>query len=501
MAPEVTLENITVRFGALTALDNVSLTLVPGERHAVVGENGAGKSTLMKVLFGALYPNEGRVLLDGFETRFTTPRDAIAAGVGMVHQHFDLVSPFTVWENVVLGAEPRTPFGALDSGSARERVARLADESRLDIDPDARVETLSVAAQQRTEILKALWRDAKVLILDEPTAVLAPAEARELWAITERLASAGRSLIFITHKLDEVMAHADRVTVLRRGKSILNGVPKSETSPEMLALAMVGEATAEPIATGRTTAPAARPLLQLQRLSAGPRLNGVSLEVFPGEILGLAGVDGSGQTELIAALAGLIEAQGKALISGTDLLALTIRQRRALGLGFLPDDRLRLALTPGATLTETAVLGRQRDTEFQGKFGLLKRKAMERFTTECIERFDVRGGSPFTPVHSLSGGNQQKLVLARELSRKPSLLLAAQPTRGLDFTATAFVHQALRVERDRGAAIMVSSLDLSELLALCDRIAVLLSGKLVGIVHRADANEEKLGQLMTGAMA
>lgn len=501
MAPEVTLENITVRFGALTALDNVSLTLAPGERHAVVGENGAGKSTLMKVLFGALPPNDGRILLNGFEAHFASPRDAIAAGVGMVHQHFDLIGSFTVWENVVLGAEPRTASGALDSSAARERVARLADESRLDIDPDERVDTLSVAAQQRTEILKALWRDAKVLILDEPTAVLAPAEARELWAITERLATAGRSLVFITHKLDEVMAHADRVSVLRRGKSILNGIPIAETTPEALATAMVGESTAEPAALERTTTPGDRSLLQLQRVSAGPRLAGVSFEVFPGEILGLAGVDGSGQTELIAALAGLIEAQGKALISGTDLLTLPIRHRRALGVGFLPDDRLRLALAPNATLTETAVLGRQRDTEFLGKFGLLKRKAMERFTTECIERFDVRGGSPNTLVRSLSGGNQQKLVLARELSRKPSLLLAAQPTRGLDFAATAFVHRALRAERDRGAAILLSSLDLGELLALCDRIAVLLSGKLVGIVNRADATEEKLGQMMTGATA
>ena len=502
--PSVRLESVTVRFGALTALDGVSLNLQPGERHAVVGENGAGKSTLMKVLFGQLAPTEGRVLLDGAPVSFSSPRDAISQGIGMVHQHFDLIGPFTVAENVVLGAEPRR--GALlDRETALQQVAQLAERSGLGISPTLPVETLSVAGQQRVEILKALYRDARVLILDEPTAVLSPTEARELWTIVERLAGEGRSIVFITHKLDEVMAHADWVTVLRRGKLIAEGVPTAETTPDALATAMVGESVArEPIEYAPPPSNTPKPTLVVKNLHVrGNRgdeaVRGVSLDIFPGEIVGLAGVDGSGQTELIEALVGLRKSEGKASLSGADLLALKIAGRRALGLGFLPDDRLRFALAPSMRIDETAVLGRHREHEFAGPLGVLKLAARTRFTAERIKTFDVRGAEPGGIVGSLSGGNQQKLVLARELSRKPSVLLAAQPTRGLDLAATAFVHDALRAERARGAAVLVSSLDLSELLGLCDRIAVMREGKIVGVLPRRDATEESLGSLMTGA--
>ena len=503
VAPTVRLEDVTVRFGELTALQSVSLTLEPGKRHAVVGENGAGKSTLMKVLFGQLAPNEGRMLLDGKPVVFSSPRDAISRGIGMVHQHFDLIGPFTVAENVVLGAEPRRGI-LLDRATASKQVTYLAERSGLGISPSARVEDLSVAGQQRVEILKALYRDARVLILDEPTAVLSPPEAKELWAIVERLAGEGRSVVFITHKLGEVMAHADRVTVLRRGKLILEGVPISETTPEALAVAMVGESVARETVEYAPPSIGSKPALIVKSLSVrGGRgdeaVRSVSLDVFPGEIVGLAGVDGSGQTELIEALVGLRKAEGKASLSGADLLALGVAGRRALGLGFLPDDRLRLALAPSMRIDESAVLGRHREREFAGKLGVLKLSARTRFAAERIVAFDVRGAEPGGIVGSLSGGNQQKLVLARELSRKPSLLLAAQPTRGLDFAATAFVHDALRAERARGAAILVSSLDLSELLALCDRIAVMREGRLAGILPRREATEETLGVLMTGA--
>ncbi len=504
LTPQVRLDAISVRFGALQALSEVSLTLHPGERHAIVGENGAGKSTLMNVLFGKLAPTTGRLFLDGVEQTLSSPREAMGAGIGMVHQHFDLIGPFTVWENVVLGAEPTASGGRLDRAQARAQVAALAERSQLKIDPDARVETLSVAGQQRTEILKALWRDARVLILDEPTAVLAPSEARELWATVERLSDEGRSIVFITHKLSEVMAHADRVSVLRRGECVVAGVSTTETTPELLAQAMVGTSESAPAPSAPAERNRAGMTLQLKNLHVrGTRgdeaVQGITLEVLPGEILGLAGVDGSGQTELIEAIAGLRPATGSATLAGTDLLALSVAQRRAMGVSLLPDDRLRLALAPSQSVAETAVLGRQREPGFSGRFGLLRVAKIQAFTTERIAAFDVRGAEPESRVGALSGGNQQKLVLARELSRQPTLLLASQPTRGLDFAATSFVHGALRAERDRGAAILLASLDLSELLELCDRIAVFLAGKIVGVVRRADATEERLGQLMTGA--
>ncbi len=514
--PSVSLRGISVAFGPVAALDNVDLDLAPGTRHAVVGENGAGKSTLMKVLFGLLRPDSGQVIIGGQPLRFASPRAAIALGIGMVHQHFELIPPFTVAENVVLGAEPGAIGGVLDRKAAEAAVAALAQESGLPIDPAARVEDLSVAAQQRVEILKALYRRARVLILDEPTAVLAPSEARDLWAATARLSEAGSTVVFITHKLDEVIAHADTVTVLRRGRRVLSS-PIVETSPAKLAAAMIGEsataaATASrPIPTPPSSSAATEGkgssagVLSVRGLTVRERrgevvVDNVSLDLRGGEILGIAGVDGSGQGELIETLAGLRTAdKGKITLMGQDIDAFSVAQRRAAGIGYVPEDRHHRALVLPFSVEENVVLGRHRERLYSSKAGLLKRGTITGFLQERAAAFDVRGATPGTPARALSGGNQQKLVLARELSRKPAVLLASQPTRGLDFAASAFVHDALRAERDRGAAVLVQSLDLAEVLALSDRVAVMLRGKVVAVLKRAEATEAKIGALMTGA--
>lgn len=494
--PEIRLQNITVRFGSVVALEEVSLHLPPGERIAVVGENGAGKSTLMKVLFGLLVPEAGSVQVGGAAVRFASPRDAIAAGIGMVQQHFDLIPPFTVTENIVLGSEPRAGL-RLDRNRADAEVAALSRESGLLVSPTLRVEELSVAAQQRVEILKALWRKARVLILDEPTATLAPSEARELWSATRHLSEQGVTIVFITHKLDEVMANADRVMVLRRGKQVLTK-PIAETNPAELAAAMVGGPASGPLP--RVVEEEGRPKrgelvqgagLTLQNLTVCNdrgvvKLSELSLTVAPGEIVGVAGVDGSGQTELIEALVGLRMPQG-GTITGPEPL------------GFIAEDRHRHAVVQSLSLAENIVLGRHRDPEFVGGGGLQKRGAIRQFLTERVAAFDVRGAdSSQAPMRSLSGGNQQKLVLARELSKKPKVIVAAQPTRGLDFAATAFVHERLREAARDGAAVLVQSLDLGEILALSDRVAVLFEGKLAGILTRNEATEERIGALMTG---
>nr|WP_281380186.1 ABC transporter ATP-binding protein [Armatimonas rosea] len=470
-------------------MDDVSLALPPGARVAVVGENGAGKSTLMKVLFGLLPPDSGQLRLGTVPTRFSSPREAIAAGIGMVQQHFDLIPSFTVAENIVLGGEPRAGL-RLDRNRAEAEVAWLSRESGLLVSPTLRVEELSVAAQQRVEILKALYRKARVLILDEPTATLAPPEARELWAATRRLSESGVTVVFITHKLDEVMANADSVTVLRRGKHILT-TKTAETTPQELAAAMVGTHPPNPLPSPKEGGARVGEGLTLQNLTVrndrgAVALRGVSLTVAPGEIVGIAGVDGSGQTELIEAVVGLRVPE-----SGT------IQAPAAVG--FIPEDRHRHAVAQSFTLAENAVLGRHREAAFVGAGGIVKQGAVRAFLAERASAFDVRGGDqPKAAMRSLSGGNQQKLVLARELSKSPKLIVASQPTRGLDFAATAFVHERLREAAQSGAAVLVQSLDLAEVLALSDRVAVLFEGKLVGIVERAEATEERIGALMTG---
>ncbi|WP_395088650.1 ABC transporter ATP-binding protein [Armatimonas sp.] len=490
-APSIQLANITVRFGAVTALEDISLALPPGERIAVIGENGAGKSTLMRVLFGLLQPDSGELRLEGSATRFSSPRAAINAGIGMVQQHFELIAPFTVTENIILGSEPCHGM-QINLPEAHAQIQRLAEESGLAVDPRARVEELSVAAQQRVEILKALYRKARVLILDEPTATLAPPETRDLWAATRRLTALGVTVVFITHKLSEVMAHADSVTVLRRGKHILTA-KTSETTTQELAVAMVGSSREEGQRSGERASEGAG--LTLHNLTVRNdrgvvALENLTLSVAPGEIMGVAGVDGSGQTELIEVIVGLRQPE-----SGT-----IERGGKEAAIGFIPEDRHRHGVVQSFSLAENIVLGRHRETSFRGVGGVMKKNALREFLAECVATFDVRGAEqPSAPMHSLSGGNQQKLVLARELSKNPRVIVASQPTRGLDFAATAFVHERLREAADNGAAVLVQSLDLSEVLTLSDRVAVLLEGKLVGVVDRAEATEERIGALMTGA--
>lgn len=512
--PQVALQNISVTFGSVAALENVSLTLAPGSRHAVVGENGAGKSTMMKVLFGLLVPTTGTVLVDNTPRHFSSPADAIARGIGMVQQHFELIGSFTVAQNIVLGAEQTRIGGAfLSAREAENTVRALGQESGLPVDPHARVDELSVAAQQRVEILKALYRKVRVLILDEPTASLAPAEARDLWAATRRLSNAGTTVVFVTHKLSDVMVHADEVTVLRKGRHVF-GEKTSDTNPAALAQAMIGgETKAVTITANAATnneagaSSAGKEVLSLANvIIKGWRgenaVEDVSLQIRAGEIMGLAGVDGSGQLELIETILGLRPLSGGQIrLNGKDISRLPTRARREKGVGYVPEDRHHRALVLPMTCEENAVLGRHREMAFAGATGIIKQSAVRTFTEEKGVAFDVRGMQLGLPVKNLSGGNQQKLVLARELSRRPPLLLVSHPTRGLDFAASAFVYEQLRNERDRGAAILLHSLDLDEVLRLSDRVAVMLAGKIVGVLIIADATEKTVGALMTGANA
>lgn len=522
--PHVLLQGITVRFGSAVALDDVTLDLPPGARHAVVGENGAGKSTLMKVLFGLLAPTRGQVFVNDTLVSFASPGDALARGIGMVQQHFDLIAPFTVTENITLGTEPLRG-GFLDNRAARAAVVALSEQSGLAVPPDARIETLSVATQQRVEILKALYRRARVLILDEPTAVLSPQEARDLWAATRRLTRQGVTVVFIAHKLDEVLANADDVTVLRRGHKIVTTSVAATNAPR-LAQAMIGgvptvQATNRAVVARqqRRDTEATPPRLRLRDITVNdergaPAVRSASLDIFAGEIVGLAGVDGSGQRELLEAIVGL-----RKLASGTvemrddeqafsstnaiRLDALSVRARRDLGLAYIAEDRQRDAVVGPLTCAENFVLGRHREPLYVGGIfnALLRLPVIASAFQKQAKVWDVRGGNDNPPARALSGGNQQKLVMARELGRDGvRLVVAAQPTRGLDFSASAFVHEALRgVAAEQGAAVLVQSLDLGELLALSDRIAVLRGGEIVAVLPREEATEILVGQWMTGA--
>ncbi|MDX1931067.1 MAG: ABC transporter ATP-binding protein [Capsulimonadales bacterium] len=508
-APEIRLEKIRVTFGQTNAVDAVDLVLRPGERHAVVGENGAGKSTLMRVLFGLRAPTAGEIRLDGQPVRFRSPADAMRQGIGMVQQHFELIDSFTVAENILLGDErAAVAHGRFDRRRASALVADLARAQGLPIDPESRVADLTVAARQRVEILKALYRRARVLILDEPTAVLTPDEARELWQGVRRLSASGTTVVFVTHHLDDVMAHADTVTVLRLGRRVLTA-PTSETNPTVLARAMVGDDTLLPSdATGEpSTAPTepSAPILEIRHLTVGSdrgndAVRDVSLIVHPGEIVGIAAVEGSGETELLEAILGLRGiASGQILFRGQDVAGLSVAERREAGMGFVPPDRHRQAIVPPLSCAENLILGQQRTRRFRGLASFLRAPEMAVFFHEQVKAFDVRGAAPHLALRHLSGGNQQKLVLARELSRQPALLIAAQPTRGLDFAATAFVRSTLVRERERGCAVLLQSVDPEELLSLSDRIVVLRAGRVSGMTARREATLERIGRWMTGA--
>ena len=504
-APAVRMRGICRRFGSCVANDDVSLELAPGEIHAIVGENGAGKSTLMQVLYGLLQPDAGRIEVAGEAVRLRGPEDAMRLGLGMVHQHFMLVEPMTVAENVTLGREPRAAFGAFRPREAERVVAELSRRHRLPVDPGARISQLSVGAQQRVEILKALYRGARVLILDEPTAVLTPQEVDELFAVLRALRGDGVTIVLITHKLAEVRALADRVTVMRGGR-VVGGGPMAEMTVERMTELMVGHVPA-PLAARAGHAPGAVALaatgLEVRDSRGLPAVRGVSLAVRAGEILGIAGVEGNGQHELVECLAGLREAAGGTLEIGGRAVAGGARAPRDAGLAHIPSDRLHRGLVPDMTLAENLVLGRQRDRGLQPGpwFG---GRALERLAAPRLVEFDVRPPAPGQRAARLSGGNQQKLIAARELSaRVPGApatvaILAAHPTRGVDLGAIDFLHRRLLAERDAGRAVLLVSSELSEILALSDRILVLYEGRVVHETTPAATDERTLGLHMTG---
>jgi ABC-type uncharacterized transport system ATPase subunit len=496
--PVLELRKITKRFPGVLANDAVDFDLRRSEVHALLGENGAGKSTLMNVLYGLYHPDEGEILINGQPIRLGSPHAAIEHGIGMVHQHFMLIPVMTVAENIVLAAEPRTGAILFDVAEAEKRVRDLSAQFGLAVNPHARIESITVGQQQRVEILKALYRGAEILILDEPTAVLTPQEADELFKIVESLKSQGKSIIFISHKLNEVREIADRVTVLRRGKKI-STVPAGATEEE-LARMMVGREVL--LRVDKTRAQPGAPLLEVEDLHVHDdrgleAVKGVSLQVRAGEIVGLAGVDANGQTELIDALTGLRKvSNGRIVLAGTDISHADARDALDAGAGHIPEDRQRRGLVLDFTLAENLAL-HDYDREPDSKYGILFPNRLIARARAVLQQFDVRGGGPTTRAAALSGGNQQKVVLAREIDRDPRVLIAAQPTRGLDVGAIEFVHRRLVEERDEGRAILLVSLELEEILSLSDRILVIYEGRIVG-EYPPDTSDHELGIAMTG---
>ncbi len=497
----ISLRNIHKRFGAVTALDDVSLDIGTGEVLALVGENGAGKSTLMNVLYGLYQADSGEVLVDGQPVRLRSPRDAIAKGIGMVHQHFMLVPTLTVAENVVLGREP-SRWGRMDLDRACQEVAATCERFGFKLDPRARVDTLSVGSQQKVEIVKALHRGAQVLILDEPTAVLTPQEADDLFRVARGLAAGGRTVVFISHKLREVLSVAERVAVMRRGRLVAE-VRAANTQPQELAALMVGESRMPLSETQTYHPPGGEKLLEVKELQARgedgrPALQGVSLEVHAGEIVGIAGVDGNGQRELAEVLTGLraLDGGGGTLLGGP-LTGLTPAGARGRGVGHVPEDRLWRAVVKAMTVEENVALGRQAQAPFARGLQVDFAGRRER-TAALLKAYDVRPPDPEVRLQALSGGNQQKVVVARELDAAPKLLVVVQPTRGLDIGAVAQVQAKLREARDKGAGVLLVSLDLEEVLALADRIYVFFEGRITGTFTRPEFDEREIGRRMLG---
>lgn len=492
------LRGITKRFGSLTANDAIDLVVEPGEIHALLGENGAGKSTLMNVLYGLYHPDEGEILVDGEPVRFGGPGDAMAAGIGMVHQHFMLIPVFTVAENVELGHERTSRFGFLDRRSARKEVEQVSAKYGLAVPADALVQDLPVGVQQRVEIVKALVRDARVLILDEPTAVLTPQETDDLMDVMRTLKEAGTSIVFITHKLREVRAVADRITVIRRGKVI--GEAKPDASAAELASMMVGRPVKlnidkEPAEPGDTVIAADG--IRIVDDAGQVLVDDVSFEVRSGEIYALAGVQGNGQTELTEALVGLSRIErGTVTIAGKDVTRGKVNDILDSGVGYVPEDRLHDGLVSSFTVAENLVLNSYDTPPFSNSFSLDLKKIQQN-AEERVAEYDVRTGSIEHPAATLSGGNQQKVVLARELSRPLKVLIVAQPTRGLDVGSMEFVHQRIVAERDNGAAVILVSSELDEVLGLADRIGVMYRGKIIGEVP-GGTDAEQVGLLMAG---
>jgi ABC-type uncharacterized transport system ATPase subunit len=497
--PVLELAGITKRFPGVVANDSVDFDLRRGEVHALLGENGAGKSTLMNIVYGLYHPDEGQIRINGQPVTIGSPRGAIDHGIGMVHQHFMLIPVMTVAENIVLASEPRRGSVLLDYDAAEERVRLISTAYGLAVDPRARIENITVGQQQRVEILKALYRDAEILILDEPTAVLTPQEAEELFAIIRGLTEQHKSIIFISHKLNEVLEIADRITVLRRGKKI-ETVEAEGATEAGLARLMVGREVL--LRVEKEPSKPGEPVLQVEDLSVLDdrglqAVRNVSFDVKAGEIVGIAGVDGNGQTELIDGLTGLRDvAAGRVLVAGEDVTNESTKEYLDAGLGHIPEDRQRRGLVLEFSLAENIAL-HDYDSPPDSRLGwLFPRKIVAR-ARRLLQEFDVRGGGPQTRASALSGGNQQKVILAREVSRGPRVLIAAQPTRGLDVGAIEFVHRRLVEQRDAGKAVLLVSLELEEVLSLSDRVLVMYEGEIVG-EYPPSVTQEELGVAMTG---
>jgi len=495
----IEMKGISKSFPGVKANDNINLTVNEGEIHVLLGENGAGKSTLMNILYGLYTPDEGEIFVKGKKVVISNPNVAISLGIGMVHQHFMLVPPFTVAENIILGSEPRKGL-SLDMNRAIEEVLELSKKYELKVDPNAKVQDITVGMQQRVEILKTLYRGAEILILDEPTAVLTPQEIKELGIILKSLVSQGKSIILITHKLKEVMSMSDKVTIIRSGK-VIDTLKTSETSIEELAEKMVGRKVS--FAVKKDDAKIGKPILQVKGLKALDNrgleaVKGVDLEVRSGEILGIAGVDGNGQNELIQAITGLRRTEkGQVLINGKDVTNLSTKEIIDSGLGYIPEDRHKRGLILNFPLYENSILGSQRSKKFKKGIGMDYKKIRD-YAKKLIKEFDVRTPSEKVFAKSLSGGNQQKMIIARELDRDPVLLIASQPTRGLDVGAIEFVHQRLIEQRNKGKAVLLVSLELDEIMDLSDRIAVMYDGKIIDTVNAKETNELELGIMMAG---
>ena len=494
------LKNIVKRFGSVVANNNVNLSVRKGEIHAIVGENGAGKSTIMKILYGLYHPDEGEIILNGEIIHKNTPENSIKHGIGMVHQHFMLIPPLTVAENVMLGVET-SKKGVLDIKAACEKIKKLSDEFNLNIDPEKKIEELSVGENQRVEIIKVLYRSANTLILDEPTAVLTPQEVGEFFRVIKNLVKGGKTVIIITHKLDEVMQLSDRVTVMKQGKTV-GTVETKKTNPRELAKMMVGRDILLKVHKNPPTI--GEQILSITGLTVlknrnVPALNDVSFEIKSGEILGIAGVEGNGQTELIEAIMGLNLKKiksGSIKLFGKEISGCTTDERLVGGISHIPEDRHKRGLILDFSIKDNLILGQQRDFT---KSGFLKQKQIDGHSEKLIKTFDIRPADRETAVSGLSGGNQQKVIIAREFNRKFDFLLAAQPTRGVDIGAIEFIHRQIIKARDSGKAVLLISAELSEILSLSDRVAVLYKGKIVKQVESSKTNENELGMFMTGA--
>ena len=494
--------NITKVFPGIVANDNITLQLKKGEIHALLGENGAGKSTLMSVLFGLYQPEKGEIHMDGKRVDIRNPNDANALHIGMVHQHFKLVECFTVLDNIILGVEPNK-LGFLQKKEARKKVVELSERYGLMVDPDALVEDITVGMQQRTEILKMLYRENEILIFDEPTAVLTPQEIHELMQIMKNLAAEGKSILFITHKLNEIMEVSDRCSVLRKGKYI-GTVDIKDTTKEELSRMMVGRDVK--FAVDKSPAQPGEAVLKVRGLTVPSKshhnnaVKDVSFEVRRGEIVCIAGIDGNGQTEFVYALSGLEKASGGSIeLCGKDVSRATIRQRSQAGMSHIPEDRHKHGLVLDFSLEDNLVLQRYMDAPYQ-KGGFIQREPIRAYAEELIEKFDIRSGQgPVTRVRSMSGGNQQKAIIARELDREKPLIAAVQPTRGLDVGPIEYIHSQIVAQRDLGKAVLLVSLELDEVMNLSDRILVMYEGEIVGELDPKTTTVEELGLYMAGA--